>query len=716
MPLTHIKQRAHIDALANLEQQLIAALAAHGEWKFRLLKGIETGCKDLEPEKIRVDNACVFGQWLYSDATQPYRDTQHYRTVRNLHAEFHRQAAQVVDTCRAGDNAKARQLISGDYTAISNELGNEIKKWRATLLIQGGEGVSQSETTSAEAEELTRWQRRYGLLGLTYGAVAGVGFILVSLALATIQQGLPIALESLAVIHQNSWPQWVVDLAPLVLGGVGYYLGLLFGAKKLQEHHLESEILRRTEQLLASQREMQRMRDALSEGVFLLHKDKTIGAEYSKALEQIVESVDLSGKSLLETFAGRVDAQTLSELDGYLDLLFDASHSEAMLAPLNPFNPLRLDATAGFDEKIIVVEFRRVLDAQGKNIEGILGVAHDVTKRVLAERQAANARAKQNEQLELIGRILEIGPQMLGILRRQVRADLSGANDAMRNADPQALAGSLDAIYRHIHTIKGSSALLGITTIARAAHDYEDMLSTLRKKAALTTADFLPLASRQANLENTVAEFEGLLEKITAFQSSQQQAANEQDLLFTMLKNAAKQAASDTRKELELAVENENAVELPAELIDRLRPVLLQLIRNSAAHGIEKAEERADKGKDPVGKIRIRLEQKSDKISVIYSDDGQGIDAEKIKARAIDLRLINPEEAKSMDSAAVYKLLFLPGFSTRSEADETAGRGVGMDIVMQTVRELGGRLAMHSQVGQGLKISMHLPAVKVAST
>ncbi len=704
MAETHVVQRSRIADELDFHDQLNAALVAHGEWKFRLAKGIDTGCKGLEPDKIQVDNQCVFGKWLYSEKTEQHRNSSHYEKIRELHAAFHKEAAGVVTLCHHGKIGEAKLALEGSYSEKSAHLADAIRAWLREFLL----GSTQNTEQNRDDHEAQAVIKRYALTGMAIGMISGLGFIIISLGLIFLQNAWALSLSKLIEAHTISWTQWVMNCAPIVLGTTGFFLGRYTGIRKTESGRLEKVVMARTSELLASQREMQMMRDSLSEGVFFLNREKKLGSEYSAALSDFFEQTDLAGFTLLDIFRGRIDEVTAKELSGYLDLLFDKSHSEAMLAPLNPFNPLTLAETAGLDERILRVVFKRILNQQGE-VEGLLGVASDITREVHAEREAARQREAANRQLELIGRILETGPQMLGLFRQQVDNALSRVSDLLQQSSGKDLYKTLDEIYRHVHTIKGSASLMKIDSIASAAHAYEEELSRLRSKTDLSNSDFIGLSIKHGALSTEAQQFEALIDRIRQFQASERTGADESSLLVELISRSAEAAAEETGKKLAFTAKGFDTIKLPPDCFEPIRAILIQLVRNSAAHGIEPADERAAKGKAPQGQIRLKAEQVENECRLVYSDDGGGIDPEKIKARAIERRMLNPDEAKNLTTEQTYKLLFKPGFSTARETSMTAGRGVGMDIVLEEVKKLGGKLALRSQVGKGTEFVITLP-------
>jgi chemosensory pili system protein ChpA (sensor histidine kinase/response regulator) len=131
------------------------------------------------------------------------------------------------------------------------------------------------------------------------------------------------------------------------------------------------------------------------------------------------------------------------------------------------------------------------------------------------------------------------------------------------------------------------------------------------------------------------------------------------------------------------------------------------MLRNAVAHGIESRDDRITAGKPEVGEITLRLAQEGNEIIIAMSDDGRGLDQERIRARGEALGMLVP--GQFTDEAQLYDLIFQPGFSTAGEVSQIAGRGVGMDVVKTEVSELGGRIEIVSQFGRGTTFRLYLP-------
>lgn len=176
--------------------------------------------------------------------------------------------------------------------------------------------------------------------------------------------------------------------------------------------------------------------------------------------------------------------------------------------------------------------------------------------------------------------------------------------------------------------------------------------------------------------------------------------------LFQRMSRIVREASSAVGKTVRLVTEGETT-EIDKTAIERLADPLTHMIRNAVDHGLETAEKRLAAGKPEQGEIRLSAAHRSGRVVIEVSDDGGGINREKVRDIAVSKGLI-PADAALTD-AEIDQLLFLPGFSTASEVSSLSGRGVGMDVVRTQITALGGRIAIESTPGAGTRFSISLP-------
>ncbi|MBP3593990.1 MAG: chemotaxis protein CheA [Lachnospiraceae bacterium] len=161
-------------------------------------------------------------------------------------------------------------------------------------------------------------------------------------------------------------------------------------------------------------------------------------------------------------------------------------------------------------------------------------------------------------------------------------------------------------------------------------------------------------------------------------------------------------------KKMELYISGEDT-ELDRTVIDEIGDPLLHLLRNAADHGLESNEERAALGKPETGSIILNAFQEGNNVVIEVKDDGKGIDAEKIKAKAIAKGTITAEQGDAMSDKEIIDLLFRPSFSTAEKISDVSGRGVGLDVVKTKIESLGGDVEVRTTLGQGSNFIIRLP-------
>jgi two-component system chemotaxis sensor kinase CheA len=178
--------------------------------------------------------------------------------------------------------------------------------------------------------------------------------------------------------------------------------------------------------------------------------------------------------------------------------------------------------------------------------------------------------------------------------------------------------------------------------------------------------------------------------------------------LFRRFPRMVRDVAKQCDKQVNLALSGQDTA-LDKSLLDAIAEPLTHLVRNAIGHGIESAEERTRNGKPAHGTIRLGAYHQGNQVIVEISDDGRGIDVQKVKTKAIERRLLKREEAERLSEADILDFIFRPGFSTAEEITEISGRGVGLDVVQSVLHRLKGTVHLVSHPGQGSTFRLQLP-------
>lgn len=178
--------------------------------------------------------------------------------------------------------------------------------------------------------------------------------------------------------------------------------------------------------------------------------------------------------------------------------------------------------------------------------------------------------------------------------------------------------------------------------------------------------------------------------------------------IFRRFPRLVRDISRQTGKEVQISLSGEDT-ELDRTILQEVFDPMVHLIRNAIDHGIERPEIREKAGKPAQGTVALNAWQEENNIILEVKDDGQGIDVERLKTRAIDKKIVAEHVLKEMDEEDILQMIFLPGFSTSEEVSDISGRGVGMDVVKTNIKELNGDVEISSQKGQGTSIKIILP-------
>lgn len=214
----------------------------------------------------------------------------------------------------------------------------------------------------------------------------------------------------------------------------------------------------------------------------------------------------------------------------------------------------------------------------------------------------------------------------------------------------------------------------------------------------------------QAGTQPTI---DGPFERLTSILSDVRDAITRMrmqriETLFGAFPRLVRDLSAELGKQVVVDLEGGD-VELDREMIEMVRDPLTHIIRNAIDHGIEAPEDRLANGKPPAGTLSITARQSGNKISIVITDDGRGIDEEVVAKKAIETGLITQAERQNMDREKILQLVFEPGFSTAKEVSSVSGRGVGLDVVRDNLERVGGSILVTSTTGTGTLFYLQIP-------
>jgi signal transduction histidine kinase len=508
-------------------------------------------------------------------------------------------------------------------------------------------------------------------------------------------------------------------LRQLMMAGVAFAVALVMLVAYFQWLRAREELRARV-----VREQMGDILDTVKDGLFLLDSDLRVGAVRSRALGALLRRDSFDGATFEDLLRGLVQPKTLDTAVKYVNLLWGERANEKLIRSINPLAEVEVsfDRRDGAqDTRYLEFEFHRVRGAQG--VRQVLVSVNDVTSRVLLARDAAEAQASAEAHTEMLLGILKLDPAQLGLFLSNCKASLSQVNAILRvpARDTAAYRGKVEQMFREMHRLKGEAATVGVGTVETRAHEFEDLLADLRQREKLDGNDFLPLVVRLDDLLAHVASIRALLERLAEMRTAAQMCATQampvmvtpqepQDFAASLV-NLAHRIGTDHGKRVRLLADGLDGV--PARHQRAVQDVVVQLLRNAIAHGIESPDGRRAAGKDEIGCITVQFVAASDGDRLTIEDDGLGIVPEVVRAAAVSRGLITETEAAALDARSTLALIFRPGFTTRETADRDSGRGVGLDMVRRSVEALGGRIGVATAAGRMTRFRITLPAESV---
>ena len=503
--------------------------------------------------------------------------------------------------------------------------------------------------------------------------------------------------------------------------------------------------------------DIQVMLHTIPQGIMTLQAGGVIHPEYSDHLASIVETSDLAGRSVTDVLLAHTDlgADALSQATTAIDACIG---EDAMNFDFNA-HLLPGEVSARFADgrtKVLDLTWSPIASGDGST-ERLMLCVRDVTEL----RELARAAQAQKQELAMIGEVLAVQQEKFHdfvdssasfVLHNQRLLDGAATDAAAR-------AAAVAELFRNMHTIKGNARTYGLLQLADLAHAAEQRYDALRQD--LSGWDSAALAAELQAVRASLDSYaqindtklgrkgpgrRGSVEKYlmvprervdellqatnSAIQSGDAHATHamlEQvqhalqllgthtlhDVLETVVASLP-DLAQELGKQAPKVVITDGGVVLRTQVTDVLRNSFMHLLRNALDHGIEAPRERAAQGKAQQGRIEIALRQADGRITLRLSDDGRGLDLDRIRAKAIASGLV--QEGSALAAAETAQLIFAPGFSTASEVTAISGRGVGMDAVKAFIESVGGSIALelqptHGQAGHTpFHTVIHLPA------
>lgn len=316
--------------------------------------------------------------------------------------------------------------------------------------------------------------------------------------------------------------------------------------------------------------------------------------------------------------------------------------------------------------------------------------------------------------MQAVFELIQVEPGVFNDFMMDMEYEFDNIDKILKN-DTLSTHEALVKVYQSVHAIKSNAVILGLNIFGNKVHNLESTIKKLRERnESVAFSDMLNLTMEIEKIANEKEGFRDIISKLQTYAGSSKDKdsdAERQDVkvLIESLTKTTARTSEDLGKKINLTV-----VEIDPDAIEHgprriIKEVLMQLIRNSAVHGIESPEARIACGKNEAGAIKLSIKLTDDRkhIHIKLSDDGNGLDYKKIAESALERGLIKPEDTENKD--ALLKAIFAPGFSTAKAEGIHGGRGIGLNLVRERIKEVKGSVKLKSEDGKGIVFLITIP-------
>jgi two-component system chemotaxis sensor kinase CheA len=349
---------------------------------------------------------------------------------------------------------------------------------------------------------------------------------------------------------------------------------------------------------------------------------------------------------------------------------------------------------------------------RGRGEVFILVTVYDITAKVELQKRLQEEQNKRQEEMQSVFELIQVEPGVFKDFEEDIDYEFDNIDRILKDKELSSHE-ALVKIYQSVHAIKSNAVILGLNVFGTKVHNMESVIKKMREQEG--GVPFVEMLNLTMDLEKLSNEREGFKEVIGKLQSYTGGAGGRKqnvNVLIESLTKTAQKAADDMGKKIKFISADVETAAIENGPRRVMKEILMQLIRNSAAHGIEPPDERLAKGKKETGMIKLSIKLTNNVINIVLMDDGAGLNYKKIGEKAVLNKIIKQEDANNKDM--LLKAIFAPGFSTAENEGMHAGRGIGLNLVRDRIKEVRGAIKVRSEPDKGTAFIIAIPVVKKA--
>jgi len=463
---------------------------------------------------------------------------------------------------------------------------------------------------------------------------------------------------------------------------------------------------------LAERDEIAAMKDSMKIGLFFIDSNFVIQDHYSRFLEEMLSQTDLFGKLFTDVISASVTPSELEAIKDYFVMIIERTYDQEILDDINPLNELHYVNAETGERKVFQCAFTTVERGHGEVF--ILVTVYDITVRVELQQRLAEEESRRQEEMQSVFELINVAQDVFADFSEDMEHEFGSIDKTLKD-DSMSTHDALVKVYQSVHAIKSNAVILGLNVFGNKLHTLESRIKKLRETEAVPFAEMLNLTMEIEKISKERDKFREIIGKLQSYGGESGGAGGVKQnvkVLVDSLAKATEKASADMEKTIKFVADDIDAEAIQFGPRRVIKEILMQLVRNSVVHGIELPEVRKTKGKKETGiiKLSIKLSEDKKKIEVRLTDDGGGLDYKKIADKAIQNNLIKKEDADNKD--ALMKVIFSPGFSTAETEGVHAGRGIGLNLVRDRIKEVNGAMKLRSEPDKGTLFFISIPFVK----
>jgi len=495
--------------------------------------------------------------------------------------------------------------------------------------------------------------------------------------------------------------------------------------------NLDKKVKARTSELHSAQKEIQDILDSIDQGIFTFNKDLSVNAEHSVRAESIFGLRDFGESNIAQLFG--LNAKEESEFTSWITMMVRSPAALRQWETYCDLSPVReLSEKINGVDRIVKIEYRPII--QNQNIGKFQVLASDITEQRTAE--VALEKLKR-EQAALTSRVLSVVNTDMSELKEFIQSAQKNMEEITQIGAVSGLVENVQDLFRKVHTLKGHGGTLGFQELALLLGRAEGLLDLLRNNEDFQFDEW------KGEIKNIVKELENIIDlesKINGktdkdvlvidadryervlniihsndtqdirsiYQAVYELNSKPLESYCQKYKKLSTRFSLTVNKQVPRFVLETPDVYVHRNLMRVVDPALIHLFRNAIDHGIESDDERERAGKLE-SKIAVGYRVVGDNHVFTISDDGRGIDGERLAKKVVANGLMSGDETASLSHQEKVELVFVPGFSTRDTISDISGRGVGLDAVKNIIVRVGGTVLIGTEVGVGTRFTLSVP-------